>query len=127
PAETEHTRVDGVVAQPRAQNDEPHVSLSAVWNLLRELSARDSDVTAPQSGWVFVAALYLAGLSIAGARLLAGWLAVGALRRRSRPITDAALRRLADSLGDAKPIELRECDEPGLAATVGWWRPVILL
>src|SRR5439155_21788269 len=127
PAETEHTRVDSVVAQPQAQNDEPRVSLSAVWNLLRELSARDSDATSPQSGWFLLAALYLAGVTVVGARLFAGWLAVGVLRRRSRPITDAALRRLADGLGAAKRIELRECDEPGLAATVGWWRPVILL
>jgi beta-lactamase regulating signal transducer with metallopeptidase domain len=90
----------------------------------------------PQSfGWEIgngiVLALYGLGLAITATRLLLGWRAIRALLRRSRPVTDIALLETVESLrgilGCARPVELRECQEPGLAATVGWWRPVIFL
>jgi beta-lactamase regulating signal transducer with metallopeptidase domain len=87
--------------------------------------------TAWQCVWQLTAAIYTVAVSIACGRLLAGWLAIRVLRRRSRKLDDPDLCQLVASLqtllGCQRRVELRECDEPGLAATVGWHRPVIFL
>jgi hypothetical protein len=57
--------------------------------------------------------------------------AVRALRRRSRPITDAALHELAETLrrelACKRPVTLAEARELGSPATVGWRRPLVVL
>jgi hypothetical protein len=108
------------------------LDLAKAWHLLRSFSEHEAPQSpAWQHGSAILVALYGLGLAIAGLRLLSGWLAIRALRRRSRPIADAGLLELADSLraalGCSRGFELRECHEPGLAATVGCWRPVIFL
>ncbi len=106
-------------------------AFSRAWDLLKEFSGRAPASPAWQQGGALLAALYGLGLAIASLRLLSGWLAVGRLRRRSRPISDAGLLALTDAVrlavGCSRRLELRECTEPGLAATVGWRRPVIFL
>src|SRR5205085_1740079 len=83
------------------------------------------------SAWSLLAGLFLAGTAFEALRLLVGLLAVAACRRRSRPIADVGLRRLADelrsALGCRRPVELRSSADVGTAATVGCRRPVILL
>ena len=108
------------------------LDLAKAWRLLRSFSEHEAPQSpAWQHGSAIFVALYGLGLAIAGLRLLSGWLAILALRRRSRSITDAGLLHLAHSLraalGCSRRVDLRECSEPGLAATVGWWRPVIFL
>jgi hypothetical protein len=53
------------------------------------------------------------------------------LRRRSRPVLDPMLLNLtaqiASKMGVCRRVDLREADFPGLPATVGWLRPIILL
>jgi beta-lactamase regulating signal transducer with metallopeptidase domain len=108
------------------------LDLAKAWRLLRSFSEHEAP---PSPAWENISAIFVAlyglGAAIAGMRLVSGWLAIRALRRRSRPIADAGLLELADSLrralGCSRRIELRECNEPGLAATVGWWQPIIFL
>lgn len=82
-------------------------------------------------GWTIVANLYLLALCACAFRLLLEWRGLATLRRRSRGIADPELLELADELrrrlGYAHPVELRESDDIGPAATLGWLRPVILL
>jgi beta-lactamase regulating signal transducer with metallopeptidase domain len=81
------------------------------------------------STWLTTVAL--AGAALAAVRLIAGLRAVAACRASSRPIDDAALRRLVDDLRSAidcgPHVEVRASPAVGTAATVGWRRPAILL
>ena len=107
------------------------ISVAGAWHLLRNLSSQPPQSPAWQQAGTIVVVLYGMGLAIAGLRLVFGWLAVRSLRRSSRPIRDAGLLQLTDALrnalGCSRHVALQECREPGLAATVGWWRPVIFL
>ncbi len=90
--------------------------------------------TAANVGWRWTAWL---GLALAGGcawilfRLLLGLVALRALRRRSRPVTDAGILGLLDSLrrelGCRSPVDVGETSDLTTAATIGWRRPVILL
>lgn len=81
--------------------------------------------------WRVVALVYLAGVLLGLVRLLLGWHALTRLRRASRVLDDASMSALENELrgelGCRTAVELRETDEPGLAATLGWRRPIILL
>jgi beta-lactamase regulating signal transducer with metallopeptidase domain len=127
------TRAGKTAAEAATARDAPVAGLSvaAAWRLLRNLSSQAPQSPAWQHSGTMVAGLYGAGVALAGLRLLSSWLAVRSLRRSGRPIHDVDLRQLADSLrlviGCSRHVDLKECREPGLAATVGWWRPVILL
>jgi beta-lactamase regulating signal transducer with metallopeptidase domain len=107
------------------------ISVAGAWRLLTSLSRQPAQSPAWQQTGTVVAVLYGLGVAIAGLRLLSGLLAVRSLRRSSRPIHDGGLLQLADALrntlGCSRHVELQECREPGLAATTGWWRPVIFL
>lgn len=78
-----------------------------------------------------VLALFALGAALGLFRLIAGATAVGSYRRRSRPISDAALDRLTQSLraetGCRKVVELRESNRLSTPATVGCFRPLVLL
>lgn len=85
-----------------------------------------------RSTWLEITALlFLAGCLIQLLRLLLGLLAVHHLRKKSKPLGGDSLRELMNylqkQLGVHKHVELRESDQIATAATVGWWRPVILL
>jgi beta-lactamase regulating signal transducer with metallopeptidase domain len=107
------------------------VALSDLWAWWGSMSHRARQSPAWQSGWTLLLGLYLVGVGVASLRLAAGWLSVRSLRRHSRPVSDPELLELAESLrvatGCGCSVEVRECDEPGLAATVGWSKPVVLL
>jgi beta-lactamase regulating signal transducer with metallopeptidase domain len=83
------------------------------------------------SAWAWLAIVALAGTGLAALRLTARLWAVAACRARSRPIRDAALRRLVDDLrrdlGCSRDVEVRASGAVGTAATIGWLRPAILL
>ena len=78
-----------------------------------------------------LAAVILAGLVIGSCRCLIGVFAVRQVVRVARPMTDDALQaqllKLGDELHCRRQVELRETDLLTTAATVGWWRPLILL
>jgi beta-lactamase regulating signal transducer with metallopeptidase domain len=102
--------------------------------LIDLLPAAESPNSPPRpawSAWSLLAGLFLAGLTVEALRLLAGLRAVALCRRRSQPILDAGLLRLADelraTLGGRRPVELRSSAAVGTAATVGWRRPVVVL
>jgi len=84
----------------------------------------------PRAGQILAVA-WLLGVTICGIRMIGGLWSVGRLRRRSRPVLDAVanemLRTLASDMGVKRAVELREADLPGLPATAGWRRPIILL
>lgn len=107
------------------------VSLSALSTWWARLSDRAVDSPGEHSAWTIVALAYGVAVGVGVMRLLIGWRAVGCLRRRSRAIADARLLEHVEDLRRAvrcsRPVLVRECDEAGLAATVGWWRPLILL
>jgi beta-lactamase regulating signal transducer with metallopeptidase domain len=79
----------------------------------------------------WVAAGVLGSLALGLARLALAVRAVGVLRRRSRPVVDAALcaeaDRLAEALGCPGRVEVRETDDLTTPAAVGCLRPAILL
>ncbi|HEV2972042.1 MAG TPA: M56 family metallopeptidase [Pirellulales bacterium] len=88
--------------------------------------------SSPAWRWPSMAAwILLAGMALGLARLALGLSAVGRCRKRTRPVTDAALTAILDEtrtrLGCSRRIELREADEIGSPATVGWRSPLILL
>jgi beta-lactamase regulating signal transducer with metallopeptidase domain len=104
--------------------------------LVRWLFDRTRETTTPPSrpaghwaDWVATAALLGAGLGVL--RLALGLGAVARWRRRSRPVRDAALLRLAEglrtALGCRRPVAVRESDEVTVPATAGWLRPLVLL
>jgi beta-lactamase regulating signal transducer with metallopeptidase domain len=84
----------------------------------------------PRTGRI-LALVWLAGGCLCGIRLLGGLWSVGRLRRRSRSVSDEGaselLRSLRSDLQLRRTVELREADVPGLPATMGWRRPIILL
>lgn len=73
----------------------------------------------------------IVGFSLGVLRFVGGIGSVAYLVRTSRPIMDLALRKeveqVAKQLGCNKVLEIRECTRLGLAATVGWRKPVLLL
>jgi prepilin-type processing-associated H-X9-DG protein len=78
-----------------------------------------------------VLALFGLGAAFGLFRLIAGATAVGSYRRQSKPIADAALYRLVQSLreetGCTKDVELRESIRLSTPATVGCFKPLVLL
>jgi beta-lactamase regulating signal transducer with metallopeptidase domain len=85
-------------------------------------------------GWRWsgsLAVMFALGLAAGGARMLLALLAAHGLRRRSRPLRDARMLELLESLkvelGAVRPIELRHSAALSAPATIGWRRPVILL
>jgi hypothetical protein len=78
-----------------------------------------------------VAVLVLAGAGLGLLRLALGLWGVRVCFRRSRPVADAALLRLVETLrtamGCRRPVTVRECPDLAGAATAGWLRPVLLL
>jgi beta-lactamase regulating signal transducer with metallopeptidase domain len=110
--------------------DGPRLPLAQLWSLLLLHSHDVPPSDGFRRGAAIVAYLYVAGVILAVGRFGLGWLAIGSLRRRSEPIIDPGLLGLAESVRrvlGCGAIELRECDEPGLAATIGWRRPLIFL
>jgi beta-lactamase regulating signal transducer with metallopeptidase domain len=117
--------------QSDVKPEEGGLALSRAWAWLGDLSGRVPASGAWQHVWTVLTAIYVAGVVSATIHLLAGWLALGRLRRRSLPIRDPYMIALMESLRQAirHPglVQLCECAEPGLAATIGWRRPAILL
>jgi BlaR1 peptidase M56 len=101
------------------------------WSMLQRLSNEPPQSSFWENGNAILLALYGFGVAAIGLRVFLGWLAVRSLLCRSRAIGNIGVREQSESLrsvvGCARQVELRECTEPGLAATVGWWRPIIFL
>jgi beta-lactamase regulating signal transducer with metallopeptidase domain len=81
--------------------------------------------------WAIVAAVFLAGAAFELTRLVAGLLAIAAIRRRSAPVADknliAEVDELRWSVGVTVAVPVRQSAAVGTAATVGWRQPVVLL
>lgn len=81
------------------------------------------------TGWFAV--LALGSLTVGTGCLVLGWVSVHLTLRRSRPVDDSGLSAQLDSLilkmGYEGSVVLRESAELASAATVGCWRPYILL
>jgi beta-lactamase regulating signal transducer with metallopeptidase domain len=84
----------------------------------------------PQVGQLLALA-WMFGIAVCAMRLLGGIWLVGRLRQRSELIHDQdcrnLLRQMSMKMGLPDKIELREATLPGLPATVGWAKPIILL
>src|SRR5205085_4025338 len=98
--------------------------------LLRKLPRIEARTESPRTGQMLIAAWsVIAG--VCALRLAGGLWSVNRLRRRSRRIGDALavdlLAELSRHMGLRGAVELREADAPGLPATAGWRRPMILL
>jgi beta-lactamase regulating signal transducer with metallopeptidase domain len=99
------------------------------WDRLQQSTA--SPPVRRWSGPGILAATFLTGMGLYVSRLALGLWAIRACRRRSRLVTDAALDDLAETFRGAmacpRRVEVRECDDLAVPATVGWRRPVVLL
>ncbi len=89
---------------------------------------------APTVAWhwpALIAVLLLAAMAGGLGWLVLGVLAVRWQRMGSRPVLDGELLELVDvlrtELGCRRPVEVRQSDDLGTAATIGWRRPVLLL
>src|SRR5262245_47439971 len=98
--------------------------------LLRILPRVEQRTQSPRIGQT-LAAIWCAVVALSALRLAGGLWSVSRLRRRSRLVSDASATRLLELLrrdiGVRRAVELREAELPGLPATAGWLRPVILL
>lgn len=80
--------------------------------------------------WALLSVLWLAGALAISLRNAVGLLAARRMRARARPLTDVALRALADRVATEQGMlapEVRVSDTITAPATVGCWRPVVLL
>lgn len=122
---------DSVVSQPNPDSEGMSI-LAKVLDWLRRSEGKQENATrTEQWGWGLAATVYLLGIGAGGVRLLVGWRQLRCLQRRSHTITDSDLVALADELAVKlccrQHVEVREVDDFGPAATLGWRRPVILL
>jgi beta-lactamase regulating signal transducer with metallopeptidase domain len=82
---------------------------------------------APAVPWI--AWLWLAGLSMSSARLVAGWWRVRLLLEASTPASDRwqqMVEAISNRLGVRRRVRLVESDRAEVPGTVGWLAPVIL-
>jgi beta-lactamase regulating signal transducer with metallopeptidase domain len=116
--------VDEIAAEPAAQPRGFDVA-----SLLR-LLPRVERTESPRLGQA-LAVLWSVAVAVAALRLGGGLWSVNRLRRRSTVGADGdvyeLLSLLRNEMGVARAVELREDASPGLPATAGWLRPVILL
>jgi beta-lactamase regulating signal transducer with metallopeptidase domain len=108
------------------------VGLALSWPRFPALSSTALSQVQPVSRWPgWIAGLFLAGVGVGLGRLFLGLWALRRMLRRTRPITERSFLDLVDQLradlGGTRPVGLRECPELTSAATVGWWRPLILV
>jgi beta-lactamase regulating signal transducer with metallopeptidase domain len=96
---------------------------------LRIEPARLQSRQASTNDWLTYGVVGLAVLSLS--RFGMGWIMLIRTRRQSPVLTDGrlqmVLKELCTELGCRRRIELRESSRIGSAATVGWFRPAILL
>jgi hypothetical protein len=83
-----------------------------------------------QWGWL-AGVLLLAGVTFNLLRLAVGWWELRRFRHRSTLIDSPALQESLDivqaALSVRVPVELRQTAEMTSPATIGWWRPVVIL
>jgi len=81
-------------------------------------------------GWL-PGVMLLAGIIWNLLRLAVGWWQLHRFRQRSAPIDSPSLSESLDivqaALSLRSPVELRETVEMTSPATIGWWRPVVIL
>jgi beta-lactamase regulating signal transducer with metallopeptidase domain len=113
----------------------PSITFNEYWKLFRaELeAARTSDLPTGRSRrWPsIIAAVLLASVALALARILCGMAAMRRYRAGMLAIDDARLTELAAILslqmGCHRPIELKQSNSLATPATMGWRRPLIVL
>jgi beta-lactamase regulating signal transducer with metallopeptidase domain len=113
----------------------PSITFNEYWKLFRaELeAARTSDLPTGRSRrWPsIIAAVLLASVALALARILCGMAAMRRYRAGMLAIDDARLTELAAILslqmGCHRPIELKQSNNLATPATMGWRRPLIVL
>ncbi len=85
----------------------------------------------PRFSWSWLSALWLAGALFLGLRAVVDLVAARRMRTRARPLSDVALRALSERVaaeqGRIGAPEVRVSDTISAPATVGGWRPVVLL
>jgi beta-lactamase regulating signal transducer with metallopeptidase domain len=129
PAESASVDERDLFGDRESGTDTTEIPLSKLSALLRQVAAPSEP---PRTGyvWKVLAGVYLAGATLSFLHLSLGLIQVSSLRRRSAPVRDRDLLQLAAALAEeigAGQVEVRETSWPGLPATVGWRRPLILL
>jgi beta-lactamase regulating signal transducer with metallopeptidase domain len=116
-------------AAPLASPTPRGVNILDLLQLAKPTSAET--LSAGPDVWSVVACAAVALAAFGLVRLALSWIAVVRVVRRSRPVTDPSLLAMADELrhqmGCRRPLALHESAAVGSAATVGWFRPVVLL
>lgn len=124
-------------AADKAAAPTPHVAAGAgvgdFWNaFVDEMRRAPVEQSGATRRWpIAVLALFAVGAAFGLFRLIAGATAVRSYRRHSRPISDAALERLTQTLcaenGCREDVEVRESSRLSTPATVGCFSPLVLL
>jgi beta-lactamase regulating signal transducer with metallopeptidase domain len=93
--------------------------------------AASSSLEQGVSWWIFIVGIAWATVAVGSVRFLIAVATLWRLRRSSRAIDDAPLLKLFEELrreiDEKRAIRLCESPSLGVAATCGWWRPIILL
>jgi beta-lactamase regulating signal transducer with metallopeptidase domain len=105
------------------------------WNDFRSIPIVESSeetVVGSVFPWpIVIGGFLLLTISVGGGRLLYGVVGLTSLKQRSREIFDPSLLKIATELNAQmsinKPVAVFETDELSTAATIGWWKPTILL
>ncbi len=117
------------VSVPERPSAPGGIDLSRVLASLQVAPTPANVASTTTSNWLVYIAIGLAALGLL--RFGGNWAATAIARQRSRRLSDAELLTIMQSLrvdlDCRRPIDLRDCDRIGSAATIGWRRPTILL
>jgi Zn-dependent protease with chaperone function len=124
-----------VSSNPQASTDSP--SMNGVYTSFDEvtefLGVLSSAKSSPEMGfqWSWIAWIFFAGIGFSLIWFGLGWWSIRRLYLRTQLIRDPILlhevNQIAKQFGITRSIQVRECNEPGLAATIGIYSPILIL
>jgi beta-lactamase regulating signal transducer with metallopeptidase domain len=122
---------DLVTSSSNSDGGRWHMPLSRLTALLSATGPSPTATESPWNAWTIVGGVFLTGLTVECLRLLSGLWAIAVIRRQTTSITVPDLIAQVDEMsrefGVNEKVTVRQSAMIGTAATVGWWRPAILL
>jgi beta-lactamase regulating signal transducer with metallopeptidase domain len=135
PAHEDTDHVHGSGSANRAAQAQVETQQFSLWSHLLESIGTlpgDGAAEARSANWrMWVGVVFLAGMFVAATRLLWGVVLVWRLVTNAQPVEEShfgeIVNELRTNLGLSSLVAVRESKELATPATVGWWRPIVLL